>query len=367
MTVMASRTLVLLALLTLGCDGTIDHGTGADGAVGGGDAAPATEGGAGAPDGGDAGLAADAPGTDGGGAGDDAAAGDGATGDGGAAGPILGVYVGNSPDDIVAFETWLGRPVGGILGYTGNASWADYDSSVGWAIGVWSTLDRRVLWSVPLIPTGASLAEAATGAYDSHYLAAAQQLATYRPEEPVLYIRTAWEWNGDWFPWSVETADKIPAFIGAWKKFVDAFRSVSGRFRFDWCPSVGRNPYPWEDAYPGDDYVDVVGIDMYDDCEWSGISDPAARWQWELTRDHGLDWLNDFAAAHGKPMSVAEWGSGGACGDDPTFVQGMHDWVMAHDVLYQTYWDSNAAYTGKLSEGQFPNAAAKYQELFGHP
>ncbi len=283
-------------------------------------------------------------------------------------GPLLGVYVGNSTDGILAFETWLGRPVDGILGYTGNASWADYDGSVGWAIGLWDELDRRVLWSIPLIPSGASLAEAATGAYDDHYIAAAQQLAIFRPQEPILYIRTAWEFNGTWMPWAVPSSADIPDFIGAWKRFVDAFRSVSDRFRFDWCPSVGANPYPWEDAYPGDDYVDVIGIDMYDDCLWSGISDPAERWQWELTRDHGLDWLAEFAAVHEKPMSVAEWGSSGwECGDDPTFVQGMHDWVTSHNVVYQTYWDSNSDYQGKLSEGQYPNAGAKYRELFGNP
>ena len=63
--------------------------------------------------------------------------------------PLLGVYCGNDPRAIVAFEAWLGRPVDGVLGYTGGASWADYDGSVPWAADLWRALDRRVLWSVP--------------------------------------------------------------------------------------------------------------------------------------------------------------------------------------------------------------------------
>ena len=51
---------------------------------------------------------------------------------------ILGAYAGNDVAAIQQFETWLGRRVDGILGYTGNASWADYDGSVGWAAGLWS-------------------------------------------------------------------------------------------------------------------------------------------------------------------------------------------------------------------------------------
>jgi hypothetical protein len=285
----------------------------------------------------------------------------------GASTTIHSVYVGNDPSDVTQYESWLGQPTDGILGYTGNASWSDYDGSIPWAAGLWAPLDRRVLWSVPLIPDGASLAEAATGAYDAHYVAAAQALVGFRPQDDVLYIRTAWEWNGNWFPWSVAQGD-IGNFIGAWQHFVNAFRSVSAtRFRFDWCPSIGTNPYPLEDAYPGDAYVDIVGMDVYDEDIWWKIADPDARWEQEyLTSDHGLDWLKSFASAHGKSVSIPEWGTGGSgSGDDPAFVSHMHDWLAANNAVYASYWNSNSAYTGQLSEGQYPNAAATYRQLFG--
>ena len=278
---------------------------------------------------------------------------------------ILGVYVGNTPADVTKFEQWLSRPVDGVLGYTGNASWQDYDGSVGWATGLWANTKRTILWSVPLIPTGATLADAASGSYNSHYTQAAQTLANFRPADTVIYLRTAWEWNGNWFPWAVST-DQKTNFKNAWHQFVTSFRSVSTKFRFDWCPSIGTNPYSWEDAYPGDADADIIGIDVYDETIWCKIDDPAARWQFELTRDHGLNWVRDFATSHHKRISVAEWGTGGnGGGDNPVMIQKMYDWCDTNQVVYQTYWNSNADYPGMLSDGTKPLAAAKYKQLFG--
>lgn len=277
---------------------------------------------------------------------------------------ILGVYVGNTPSDVAVFESWLGRPVDGVLGYTGHASWQDYDGSVPWAAGIWKEIDRKILWSVPLIPEGASLEAAATGAYNSHYLKAAAELEKFRKQESVLYIRTAWEFNGDWFPWSA--IGKAQYFINAWRHFVDSFRSVSVRFRFDWCPNFGDSGMDPEEAYPGDEYVDIIGMDIYDETIWCKIEDPAARWNYNLQEPYGLNWHRNFAAAHHKPMSYPEWGVGGnGSGDNPYFIEKMHEWFKINKVVYQTYWNSNSGYPGKLSDNQYPNTAVKYREVFG--
>lgn len=277
--------------------------------------------------------------------------------------PIFGVYVGNDPKDVLKYEEWLGKPTDGILAYTGDANWQDYDGCTGWAIGLWGKSDRRVLWSVAFIPKGASLAEAAKGTYNDHWKKIAEQLSTWQPNEPVLYIRTGWEFNGDWFHYN---SIKHPQdFIGAWRQFVSTFRSVSNRFRFDWCPSGGTGHV--EDAYPGDDYVDIIGLDLYDQFRWCKIKDPAERWdKVALHGDHTLLWHQAFAKLHHKPMSYPEWGVGGAdSGDDPYFVEHMHQWFIDNHVIYASFWDSNSAYQGQLSNNQYPLSGAKYKELFG--
>ncbi len=326
-----------------------DSGTpGDDGSATTGDGGPAAldDAGAAAP-GGDAGA-------DGAVAGDDA--------DTASPGVLLGVYCGNAPDDILQFESWLGRRVDGILGYTGHADWDDFDGSVGWAVGLWSGIDRRVFWSVPLIPTGATLDEAAAGTYDDHYRQAAETLAAYRPQDPELHVRTGWEFNGDWFPWTAQ--GKAQAFIGAFRQFVTVFRSVSNRFVFEWNVNVGDVGMNPEDAYPGDAYVDIIGMDFYWNTQWDPI-DPSEAWSDVVSRTYGLQWHQDFAADHGKPTAYSEWGI--MSNDGGPYIEQAKAWFESHDVVFHTYWNSNAAFTGKLSDGQYPNAGAAYREAFGVP
>ncbi len=280
--------------------------------------------------------------------------------DAGKRGTLLGAYCGNSTTNLVAFEQWLGRPVDGILGYTGGASWDDFDGSVGYETNLWSPLDRRVLWSVPLIPTGATLEDAAAGMYNDHYKKAAQQLAAYRPQDGVQYVRTGWEFNGNWMTWTAQ--GKAQAFVGAFQQFVTTFRSVSNRFVFEWNVNVGDVGMNPEDAYPGDAYVDIIGMDFYWNLQYDP-TDPEQAWSGKETEKYGLDWHQQFASMHGKPTAYSEWGvmSDGA----GPYIDHVKAWFASHDVVYASYWNSNADFSGELSAGQYPNAGAEFQKDFG--
>lgn len=281
--------------------------------------------------------------------------------------------------NLAQFESWLGRPVQGVLSFSGMENWKTYEGTVGWAMGIWSKVDRPVFFSVPLIPaktTGnqkATLAEAGQGLYNEHYRNVAQRLAGYRPGDAVIYVRTGWEFNGGWFPWTVH-GGRGEDFKKAFQQFVTTFRSVSPRFRFDWCPAVGDQVYGGDgkpvklaNYYPGDEYVDVIGLDIYDESKYNKILDPKKRWEHFLNRSHGLQWHRRFAAEHNKPMSYPEWGVGSGGGDNPYFVEQFHQWIEDNNVVYHAYWNSNSAYKGKLSTGAYPQTGAKFRELFGKP
>jgi len=60
-------------------------------------------------------------------------------------------------------------------------------------------------------------------------------------------------------------------------------------------------------------------------------------------------------------MSFPEWGVNW---DNPYFIEQMHDWITTHNFAYASYWDSNSAFKGQLSNDQYPQASAKYKELF---
>jgi Ca2+-binding RTX toxin-like protein len=276
----------------------------------------------------------------------------------------LGVYVGNDPAGVAQFEAWLGKPVDGVLGYIGNASWSDFSS--GYSDWLWSSIDKKVFWSVPLIVNGANLADAANGAYDGYWRTVAQQLADNRPQDATIDIRTGWEFNGDWFPWTA-AGGKEADFAAAFRHFVDVFRSVEGgeRFRFEWNIASGVGAGNPERAYPGDAWVDVIGADFYWHPQWEG-TDPVRAWDIEVSQYFGLQWLEDFAKAHNKPTAYSEWGVPGGL-DASVYIDKAKAWFESHNVDFHTYWNglADSGYDGKLTDNSDPGSVDAFRRNFG--
>lgn len=277
----------------------------------------------------------------------------------------LGVYVGNNPSNVTAHETWLGKNVDTVLVFVGQQDWADFKGSAGWLKSIYKDIDRPLVWSIPLIPGDgvSTLDKAANGEYNEHYLHVANVIAAYRPQDPVIYVRPGWEFNTDGHPW--KAAGKTEQYKGSFRQLVNTFKSVSDRFRFVWCTNFGYGTVDPESCYPGDAYVDVIGMDLYDETKYSHIDDPVERWNYYLNEPRGLNWLKNFAASHGKLLSVDEWATGGnQSGDNPYFIVQMKNFLEENDVVFTHYWDSNAHYEGMLRDDTPLNAAAMYKWEF---
>src|SRR3954466_16184062 len=84
--------------------------------------------------------------------------------------PLLGVFGENSMQRVEDFEKWLGRPVDSILCTVDYFKWENYryvdwlSKTVYGARG-----NRRLIYDVPIIITGASYARAVAGDYDEHW------------------------------------------------------------------------------------------------------------------------------------------------------------------------------------------------------
>lgn len=265
------------------------------------------------------------------------------------------LYNGNSVAEYVDDRHWMGDRLDAIQLHGGTAGWQDWLTSVTWQANMFANQDVQILWSIPLIPYGATLAEAGAGKYDAKYLAMAKQLAAASTGDDKIYVRLGWEFNGD--DWNSSSAVGEPKnYIDAFRDFVDVARTVSDKFVFEWCPALDSWDMNPETAYPGDDYVDIVGVDMYYNTAWHS-ADQAKAFDWFVKQPYGLQWQQDFAAAHGKATAMAEWGVNS---DAPEFIKLALQWMEDHDMVYQNYWDSNAAFQGELSEGQYKKAAAAF-------
>ncbi|MCX7304396.1 MAG: glycosyl hydrolase [Hyphomicrobiales bacterium] len=267
------------------------------------------------------------------------------------------------------FESFVGRKAQRTVDALNQESWAEMKSSIPWITKCWRGSDIELTLSVPMLPKdgSGSLAEGAAGAYDAIFIMTARALIQNGHADAV--IRIGWEFNGDWMPWAaVRDPESYKLYF---RRIVGIMRDAPGqKFRFEWCPNHGRKAMDPTKAWPGDDVVDIIGMDAY--AETWGIESmgPSERFQYYLDQPFGLKWHRDFGREHGKPISYPEWGAGTrpdghGVGDDPVFIEGMADWFDAAQPLYQSYWDVQAAdYNAQMSNGQFPEASAMFKRRF---
>ena len=252
-----------------------------------------------------------------------------------------------------------------------------------WLIDQMAPLGKPMVWGVPMLPAkrGVSLARGAKGSYNRHFATLAANLVAAGMGNSTL--RLGWEFNMPSFPWYA--AGQASNFTAYWQQIVNTMRSVPGAaFKFEWNPTRGGQGAVdqamgnYANYYPGDAYVDVVALDVYDSAYYSypGAAQEFANVQ---TLPWGLDWISAFATAHRKTISLAELGLGtgtsapgsgpvtgsGALsgGDDPVFMSDVLSWATANHVASVVYWDYGAS---SIEKGMNPlTATALRQALAG--
>lgn len=276
---------------------------------------------------------------------------------------------------VLDFEAWLGREVDSILCTVDFQKWENYRHA-DWLQTVYGNRERRhLIYDVPIIIEGANYKAAKTGDYDEHWKSLAESILANNPGEYEIVIRPSHEMNGDWFAWGVggRKQDQIPNFIASWQRFHGVFRGVEGgnRFRFSFSSTEGASdPRP---MWPGDDYVDIVGQDLY----WKPKAMGEGGWEtnnpreaWDKRANNGYnEWgvggMLAFATRKGKPFQIDEWGVWGP--DAAPFVEAMADFLKTYEILSHTYWNSDAAYPGQLNkrDNDWPKTTKAFRNRFG--
>jgi hypothetical protein len=202
------------------------------------------------------------------------------------------------------------------------------------------------------------LAKTTSGAYDSDYRLVAKYLIAAGYGDAVL--RLGHEFDGTWEPWSARKNEQ--AYINAFRHVRNIFKQESAAFRYEWTGMHG----PWrahaKAAYPGNAYVDIIGLDIY----YRDQAEITTR-QWEDEYRATLIAHRDFAISMGKPVSYPEWGR--AFADTPRFVTLMHDWFSSLPktgpgrLEYQAYFNEPGQ-NGRYDLKNLPAVKQRYVELF---
>ncbi len=251
--------------------------------------------------------------------------------------------------------------------YLPGDRWSNIEGAPGF-LDVWADwrthrADRMLVLNVPMLERNEEgldddevrelLRQGAAGRFDHHFRALAERLVALDVPDTVIVL--GWEMNGTTY--THRCGPDPQAWKTYWNRIVTAMRAVPGqKFRFDFTPSRGRDAIPWTECYPGDDTVDIIGMDAYDQPRGMSFEE-------QVKEPYGLRAHVEFAARHGKPVSYPEWGLF-RNGDNPAYMKGMLAWMDEHRPVYNTLTDYCPHGVWQCDDN--PRASAVYRSvLFG--
>ena len=231
-----------------------------------------------------------------------------------------------------------------------------------------------------------------TTQFDTYYSSMAEELATFAPN--FLIIRVGWELN-DNFPWSIarcDTTEKANAYKNTHRKIVNMLRAAFAKrgktFMVSWnfVRDSAKLKRPLSELYPGDSYVDTIGVDYYDRkfANWGLNNSTDAKFREMASRGttsqpFGLYTWYDFAMSMKKPLSVDEWGvwnsaEAFAGGDNDVYIRNMYNFFNSHRgdtvltskgrvpaIAFENYFNERIHMLGTILN---PKATAAYRALW---
>jgi hypothetical protein len=273
-------------------------------------------------------------------------------------------------------ENLLGRKLDHKIAYIAAADWeqwvhlADLGLAVSIAHGhkVAFSVSSLLCWPADKPPANGCSSQidtdmhsASMGTYNQHYEALAHSLAPYCSE--IVSITINWEFQGSWLWTGVTNRDHTlrwtPAdWIGGFDQFSRILKQACPSVPIVWGLTNGLNAqlparYNVWMFYPGDEYVDAIGLDFYE----QNFPNPCAGGQSSrqcfesVAQAAGLDcfsggcrpneYVDGFARQHGKKLAFPEWAADNNDGGFIThFAEWLNDPSRQSRIVELTYWDS---------------------------
>lgn len=220
-------------------------------------------------------------------------------------------------------------------------------------------------------------AEIASGSQDSYIIEWATRMRSFlsgadgiygNGDDRRVFLRFAHEANGNWYPYAPGYGPTPAAsYVAMWRHVRDVVTSVGlDSTRLAWVWSViNDDAYPGPSAealYPGDAYVDWVGIDGYN---WGNLHEPGESW--ETPEQVFAPMTARVRAITAKPLSINELGattSGYSVAAKATWITQYFDWASANGVRMSAWFNDYpelwAVFGGSAGDGSYTAAGGSY-------
>lgn len=255
-----------------------------------------------------------------------------------AAGSVLFGAATETVAELSTFNTDVGKPASLYLSYYSFALSPDFDATTAGAVAKMGATNM-VTWE-PWDPSNGSatqpaysLANIAGGSFDSYISRWAAEIKAWG--QPV-WLRFAHEMNGNWYPWAASVNGNSPAqYVAAFRHVHDLFlRGGVTNVTWVWTPNVDAPGFtPISQLYPGDQYVDWVGVDGYN---------------WGTTQTWGSTWqtpsavfattLSELRRLTAKPIVVGETASAEQGGSKAQWIQQFFSMLGSNPDIKAFVW-----------------------------
>ncbi len=212
------------------------------------------------------------------------------------------------------------------------------------------------------------------GQYNQIYNAYLDMIADYAEQvNGAILFRPFHENTGSWFWWGAAFCDAA-TYKNVYKYTVEYLRDTKSIHNLIYVYGPGSeaaNITEYGERYPGDDYVDMVGFDMYH-------SDPSVDDSWFSSFMNELNVVQTFATEHHKLLAVTETGVASSTpdqGDSQTalhkrgnkqleWYQKVHTAVAASNASYFLVWANFGETSGFYTP--YVKSVNPDGSLFGH-
>ena len=164
---------------------------------------------------------------------------------------------------------------------------------------------------------------------------AADFLESIGPDVPIIF--RPWHENiGSWFWWGGKLCtpeEYQELFRATWLYFT----KDRGLTNILWCysPNGDVRPEDYMSRYPGDEFVDILGVDTYEYVGGGSVEEASARFRGELRRI--LTFLTALSYEHQKLMCLSETGLEGLV-DPSWWTETVHPVISDFAISYVLTW-----------------------------
>ncbi len=173
------------------------------------------------------------------------------------------------------------------------------------------------------------------GAYDTYLKNYAREVANYG--EPILF-RLGNEMNGDWCVYSSHHTAKDTDIFKAFYCYLYQIFQEAGADNVIWVWNPNGKSFPdfkWNDElcyYPGDEYVDVVGMTSYNTGTYYESEN------WTEFDDMYDDLYEKYIGLYEKPLMITEFSSSSVGGSKEAWVSNMFRHIGKYERIKVAIW-----------------------------